>query len=134
MGLCNGGDLLTLLSQDERLPEPAVRSLGLGLARGLQAVHSKGLVARSLQPATVFADDGKLLLADLSAALVLQPHADPQDRRLAASFADTATAAALVQDAALRPYLPPEVSRGDAAAAETAFTCAGDMWSLGCIL
>ena len=43
-------------------------SLGLGVARGLQAVHSQGLIVCSLQPATLFADGGALLLADLSAA------------------------------------------------------------------
>jgi len=40
----------------------------LGVARGLQAVHSQGLIVCSLQPATLFADGGALLLADLSAA------------------------------------------------------------------
>eukprot|EP00911_Craspedida_sp_UC1_P001644 UC1_evm3s1245 len=131
MSLCPGGDLISLLSQDVKLPESAVRSLGCGLAHGLQACHAEGVLVRSLQPANILIGQGHLVLADLADAQIIVPHTDATDRALAAAFTDDG-GADLLSDVGLRPYMAPEIL---AAGGEGApFSLAADLWALGCIL
>eukprot|EP00051_Salpingoeca_urceolata_P012681 m.156979 g.156979 ORF g.156979 m.156979 type:complete len:1566 (+) comp17569_c0_seq8:231-4928(+) len=120
MEYCPGGDLLTILSQDKRLPEPMCRQFGLDVAQALQHVHGRGLVLRDLRPSKLLLDQGHLRLADLSSALVLQQRS---------SHADAAAAAAAAQGALL--YSAPELLSQDGA---EMFSLASDFWALGCIL
>uniref|UniRef100_K3WEK8 Protein kinase domain-containing protein n=1 Tax=Globisporangium ultimum (strain ATCC 200006 / CBS 805.95 / DAOM BR144) TaxID=431595 RepID=K3WEK8_GLOUD len=61
---CIGGDLLNLITQDKRLPEPAVKLFGSELVAGLQFLHSNGILFCDLKPANILIDEfGSLKLA-----------------------------------------------------------------------
>ena len=54
---CVGGDLLTLLRQDNKLPEPSIHDIGRDLVSALQALHAKGVVHCDLKPSNVLLDE-----------------------------------------------------------------------------
>ncbi|EGR32486.1 hypothetical protein IMG5_081200 [Ichthyophthirius multifiliis] len=41
---CSGGDLLTLIEQDKKLPEQLIKNLARDLTAALQYLHSKGII------------------------------------------------------------------------------------------
>lgn len=92
MDLCPGGDLMALLANDIRLPEPvAIRyacwyltctdhypRMCSDLTRALLALHSSGLVMRDLRPSQVLVDDGCLKLGTLESCLNLLQLSQPR--------------------------------------------------------
>ena len=113
-----GGDLLTLLRQDMRLPEASVHDFGRSLCAALQHLHSKGLLYCDLKPSNVLLDEnGTLKLSDFG---------------LGRRFADaTATPAQkLPQSKRGTPcYMAPELFDDDGV-----HSTASDLWALGCVL
>ena len=72
-----GGSLADLIAARGRLDPGEVTSLLVPLARALAHLHERGAVHGDLAPGNVlFADDGRPLLADLGAAVVLGIGAD----------------------------------------------------------
>jgi len=62
---CTGGDMLSLLKQDVRLPEAAVKVFGVDLMTGLQYLHSHGYLFCDLKPSNVLVDEyGVVKLSD----------------------------------------------------------------------
>ena len=62
---CTGGDLLSLLKQDGKLPEAAVKMFGVDLMTGLHYLHGKGYLFCDLKPSNVLVDEyGVVKLAD----------------------------------------------------------------------
>ena len=54
---CVGGDLLTLLRQDKKLPETSIHDIGRDLLSALHALHSNGIVHCDLKPSNVLLDE-----------------------------------------------------------------------------
>ena len=118
--LCPGGDLLSLLMQDGRLPEWTVQSMALDLAAGLQCVHAAAILYCDLKPSNVLVDEyGVLKLCDFGLARRL-PESDDAD-----ALAGLAASAKRGTPA----YLGPEIFEPWGAP-----SFASDLWSLGCVL
>ena len=101
-----GGSLADLIAARGRLDPGEVTSLLVPLARALAHLHERGVVHGDLAPGNVlFADDGRPLLADLGAAVVLgigtdhglgtAGFADPQQTGAGDPAADVRSLAAL---------------------------------------
>lgn len=70
---CVGGDLLALLRQDLRLPEPSIHDMGVDLVAALQHLHAQGLLFCDLKPSNILLDEsGRLKLCDFGLARRLQ--------------------------------------------------------------
>ncbi|MCO5588972.1 hypothetical protein L7F22_042936 [Adiantum nelumboides] len=66
---CVGGDLLTLLRQDTRLPEESIHDFARDLVHALQFLHSKGVIYCDLKPSNILLDEnGRLKLCDFGLA------------------------------------------------------------------
>jgi serine/threonine protein kinase len=66
---CVGGDLKSLLTQDERLPESSVHDFGRDLLAALLFLHSRGIIHCDLKPSNIMMDeDGTIKLGGFSAA------------------------------------------------------------------
>ncbi|CAN0357075.1 unnamed protein product, partial [Hapterophycus canaliculatus] len=71
---CTGGDLLTLIKQDQREPESAVRLFGVDLLAGLQQTHACGYLHGDLRPSNVLIDEyGILKLSGFGLARGVSP-------------------------------------------------------------
>lgn len=115
---CVGGDLMTLLQQDGKLPEDSVRDLAFDLVKALQFLHSKGIIYCDLKPSNILLDEnGHTKLCDFGLARKLSdisktPCAQlPQAKRGTPCY----MAPELFQDGGVHSY-------------------ASDMWALGCVL
>jgi serine/threonine-protein kinase ULK4 len=72
---CTGGDLLSLLRQDDQLPEKSIRLFGHDIMSGLQYLHSRGYIYGDLKPSNVLINEyGILKLCDfgLSSSIATQ--------------------------------------------------------------
>ena len=54
---CVGGDLKSLLTQDEHLPESSVHDFGRDLLNALQFLHSRGIIHCDLKPSNIMMDE-----------------------------------------------------------------------------
>ncbi|MCE9580421.1 MAG: serine/threonine protein kinase, partial [Deltaproteobacteria bacterium] len=69
MELVDGPSLKDVLGDDAKLTESETRSLGIQLARALDAAHARGILHRDVKPANVLrAPDGQWKLADFGIA------------------------------------------------------------------
>ncbi|XAR54589.1 Non-specific serine/threonine protein kinase [Bertholletia excelsa] len=115
---CVGGDLMSLLQQDKRLPEDSVHDVAYGLVRALQFLHSKGIIYCDLKPSNILLDEnGHTKLCDFGLARKLSdiskapPSLLPQAKRGTPFY----MAPELFQDGGVHSY-------------------ASDLWALGCVL
>ena len=71
-----GGSLEDHIAATGPLPVEEVVHVGMDVARGLDAIHARGLVHTDLKPANVLVDDthGRLAIGDLGLARVLEAH------------------------------------------------------------
>jgi serine/threonine-protein kinase len=98
--------------------------IGVAVAEGLSAAHSKGIVHRDLKPANIFlTSDGRVKILDFGLAR-RQSGVSPDEET--ATFADAETEAGTVLGTF--GYMSPEQVRGGTAGAPS------DIFSLGCVL
>ncbi|KZV28057.1 hypothetical protein F511_33110 [Dorcoceras hygrometricum] len=115
---CVGGDLMTLLQQDGKLPEDSIKDLAHDLVLALQYLHSKGIIYCDLKPSNILLDEnGHTKLCDFGLArklsdISLTPASQiPQAKRGTPCY----MAPELFQDGGVHSY-------------------ASDFWALGCVL
>ncbi|KAJ0979715.1 hypothetical protein J5N97_015189 [Dioscorea zingiberensis] len=115
---CVGGDLMTLLQQDSRLPEESIHDLGRDLVRALQFLHSQGIIYCDLKPSNILLDEnGRMKLCDFGLA-----------RRL--SDIEKNSLSMLPQSKRGTPcYMAPELFQDGGV-----HSYASDFWALGCVL
>jgi len=118
MPLVDGGSLADLLTRHAPTPEEAI-ALGLGIARGLAAVHEAGIVHRDLKPANVLLDvhHGVVVPRVGDFGLAREPRRGSRHDTVAGQFLGTPVYAA--------PEQFDDASRVGAAA---------DVWALGAVL
>ncbi|THG08260.1 hypothetical protein TEA_011010 [Camellia sinensis var. sinensis] len=54
---CVGGDLMSLLQQDKKLPEESIHDFAHDLVKALQFLHSKGIIYCDLKPSNILLDE-----------------------------------------------------------------------------
>ncbi|KAL3812788.1 hypothetical protein ACJIZ3_014056 [Penstemon smallii] len=115
---CVGGDLMTLLQQDGKLPEDSIYDLALDLVTALQYLHSKGIIYCDLKPSNILLDEnGRTKLCDFGLA-----------RKL--SDISMTTSSQLPQAKRGTPcYMAPELFEDGGV-----HSYASDFWALGCVL
>lgn len=112
---CAGGSLLSLIEQDKKINEEAVRSFGIDLVKALLYLHTSGIIFSDLKPSNIlFTEYGVLKLADfgLTTRIIdLVQEKDPQNKK-GTPF-----------------YMAPELFQEDGV-----HSFYSDLWSLGCVL
>ncbi|XP_022955380.1 serine/threonine-protein kinase RUNKEL [Cucurbita moschata] len=114
---CVGGDLMSILRQDGKLPEDSIHDLASDLVRALQYLHSKGIIYCDLKPSNILLDEnGHVKLCDFELA-----------RKLSEI---SRTNSSVPQAKRGTPcYMAPELFKEDGI-----HSYASDMWALGCVL
>ncbi|KAL3641960.1 hypothetical protein CASFOL_012775 [Castilleja foliolosa] len=115
---CVGGDLLTLLQQDGKLPEDSIHDLAHDLVKALQYLHSKGIIYCDLKPSNILLDEnGHTKLCDFGLARKLSDISMASSSQLPQAKRGTPCymAPELFQDGGIHSY-------------------ASDFWALGCVL
>ncbi|XP_051152615.1 serine/threonine-protein kinase RUNKEL [Andrographis paniculata] len=115
---CVGGDLLTLLQQDGKLPEESIHDLAHDLVNALQYLHSKGIIYCDLKPSNILLDEnGHTKLCDFGLARKLSDISAAPSSQLPQAKRGTPCymAPELFQDGGVHSY-------------------ASDFWALGCVL
>ncbi|KAH7843312.1 hypothetical protein Vadar_015091 [Vaccinium darrowii] len=115
---CVGGDLLSLLQQDKKLPEDSIYEIAHDLVRALQFLHSKGIIYCDLKPSNILLDEnGHTKLCDFGLARKLKDITKTPSLSLPQAKRGTPfyMAPELFQDGGVHSY-------------------ASDLWALGCVL
>ncbi|XP_075506711.1 LOW QUALITY PROTEIN: serine/threonine-protein kinase RUNKEL-like [Primulina tabacum] len=115
---CVGGDLMTLLQQDGKLPEDSICDLAHDLVLALQYLHSKGIIYCDLKPSNILLDEnGHTKLCDFGLAKKLSDISSTPASQLPQTKRGTPCymAPELFQDGGVHSY-------------------ASDFWALGCVL
>ncbi|GFR42705.1 hypothetical protein Agub_g3628 [Astrephomene gubernaculifera] len=115
---CVGGDLMSLLRQDVRLPESSVHDFARDLVTALQYLHSKEIIYCDLKPSNILLDEnGRMKLGGFGLSRRL---ADINKKPLQA----------LPQAMRGTPcYMAPELFSEGAT-----HSTASDLWAIGCVL
>ncbi|KAK9845677.1 hypothetical protein WJX84_012207 [Apatococcus fuscideae] len=114
---CVGGDLLSLLRQDVRLPETSIHDIGRDLLVSLQYLHASSVIFCDLKPSNILLDEnGRIKLGGFGFSLKL---ADINKNLLQQTLAKRGSPA----------YMAPELFQEGCA-----YSMASDLWSLGCVL
>ncbi|XP_044499959.1 serine/threonine-protein kinase RUNKEL-like [Mangifera indica] len=115
---CVGGDLMTLLRQDNQLPEDSIHDLALGLVKALQFLHSKGIIYCDLKPSNILLDEnGHTKLCDFGLARKLSEISKTPSSMLPQAKRGTPC------------YMAPELFEEGGV-----HSYASDLWALGCVL
>ena len=136
---CVGGDLMSLLRQDGRLPEASVHDIARDLATALQYLHSNCILNCDLKPSNILLNEnGRIKLGGFGLSQRLssigQAQALPQVllllSRARATVRCTGLDAPPVQARRGTPcYMAPELFQD-----EGPQSTASDLWALGCVL
>jgi serine/threonine-protein kinase len=121
----------TLRSRLARSPLPWRKTVevGVAVADGLSAAHSKGIIHRDLKPENIFlTDDGRVKILDFGLALVADPLSSGDQTTTALGPARKASATQPGTVLGTFGYMSPEQVRGEQAVP------ASDVFSLGCVL
>ena len=122
MELLEGQSLRARIGQGP-LPWRRAAEIGIAVADGLAAAHSKGIVHRDVKPDNVFlTTDDRVKILDFGLARLERPAADPLTAAPTATATEPGTLMGTVG------YMSPEQVRGDAMDART------DIFSFGCVL
>lgn len=112
---CAGGSLLTLIEQDKKINEQAIRSFGFDIVKALLYLHSSGIIYRDLKPSNIlFTEYGTLKLSDFG---------------LATRIIDIIQEKDLQSKKGTPFYMAPELFQEDGV-----HSFYSDLWSLGCVL
>ncbi|GAB4843549.1 hypothetical protein Ancab_013512 [Ancistrocladus abbreviatus] len=115
---CVGGDLLTLLRQDVRLPEDSIHDLACDIVTALQYLHSKGIIYCDLKPSNILLDEnGHIKLCDFGLARKLGEICKTPSSSLPQAKRGTPC------------YMAPELFQDG-----SVHSFASDLWALGCVL
>ncbi|XP_023735102.1 serine/threonine-protein kinase RUNKEL [Lactuca sativa] len=115
---CVGGDLRTLLEQDNKLPEDSVHDLARDLVRGLSYLHSKGIIYCDLKPSNILLDEnGRTKLCDFGLSRKLSDISKTPSSLLPQAKRGTPC------------YMAPELFHDGGV-----HSYASDLWALGCVL
>lgn len=121
---CTGGDLLTMLTQDTKLPEETVRMFGLDLVIGLQYIHSRSILYCDLKPSNVLVDgSGILKLSDFGLAKRIS------DQITVESISSSVIGGSSKKRRGTPCYMAPELFQE-----KSVYSFASDFWALGCVL
>lgn len=115
---CVGGDLMSLLRQDEHLPEDSIHDLATDIIKALLFLHSKGIIYCDLKPSNILLDEnGHTKLCDFGLARKLSDISKTPSSSLPQAKRGTPfyMAPELFQDGGVHSY-------------------ASDLWALGCVL
>ncbi|VFQ64728.1 unnamed protein product [Cuscuta campestris] len=115
---CVGGNLMTLLQQDTKLPEDSIHDLACGLVRALQILHSKGILYCDLKPSNILLDaNGLTKLCDFGLSRKLNDISRTPSLQLPQAKRGTPCymAPELFQDGGVHSY-------------------SSDLWALGCVM
>ncbi|XP_073011436.1 serine/threonine-protein kinase RUNKEL [Typha latifolia] len=115
---CVGGDLMSLLRQDNRFPENSIHDMACDVVKALQFLHSKGIIYCDLKPSNILLNEyGCMKLCDFGLA-----------RRL--NDIEKSSVAALPPSMRGTPcYMAPELFQDGGV-----HSYASDFWALGCVL
>ncbi|KAF5403153.1 Serine/threonine-protein kinase ULK4 [Paragonimus heterotremus] len=128
MELCTGGSLEQVIKEDKFLPDNLVRQFGADIVRGLDYVHSRGVIFDEMRPSRFLLDgNGNVKLFDFSLAHLENECLDEVITRFAdeEEFSHTSNNLDLKNVSA---YTAPEVLISGQSTAES------DYWGLGCLL
>ncbi|KAK8623851.1 hypothetical protein V6N13_065214 [Hibiscus sabdariffa] len=115
---CTGGDLMTLLRQDGKLPEDSIHFLAYDLVKALQYLHSKGIIYCDLKPSNILLDEnGHIKLCDFALARNLTDISRTPSSMLPQAKRGTPC------------YMAPELFEDGGV-----HSYASDFWALGCVL
>ncbi|GMJ02032.1 RUNKEL, EMBRYO DEFECTIVE 3013 [Hibiscus trionum] len=115
---CTGGDLMTLLRQDGKLPEDSIHFLAHDLVKALQYLHSKGIIYCDLKPSNILLDEnGHIKLCDFALARKLTDISRTPSSMLPQAKRGTPC------------YMAPELFEDGGV-----HSYASDFWALGCVL
>ncbi|KAL1808764.1 hypothetical protein ACET3Z_025754 [Daucus carota] len=115
---CVGGDLMTLLKQDSKLPEDSIHDLARDLLRALQFLHSKGIIYCDLKPSNILLDEnGRTKLCDFGLSRRLSDISKTPSSQLPQAKRGTPC------------YMAPELFQDGGV-----HSFASDFWALGCVL
>merc|ERR1740117_1528088 len=110
-----GGDMMTLLQEDGRLPEESVKKFAYDIISGLHYVHHRGYIYADLKPSNILINEyGVLKLCDFGLSMPIPITAEDQTKR-----SKTGTPY----------YMAPELFHS-----QGVHSFASDLWALGCLL
>lgn len=113
---CAGGDLLTMIQEDLRMPLLTVQTFGVDLVHGLQYLHSTGVIYCDLKPSNLLLNEyGTLKLCNFRLA------------RRVPTASNASKASQLKRGSPC--YMAPELYHQ-----EGVHSYASDLWALGCVL
>ncbi|KAE9455282.1 hypothetical protein C3L33_12826, partial [Rhododendron williamsianum] len=143
---CVGGDLLSLLQQDKKLPEDSIHDIAHDLVRALQFLHSKGIIYCDLKPSNILLDEnGHTKLCDFGLARKLKDITKTPSSSVCSSLFLSQNCTTTLSTHSFSLFIAfiqlPQAKRGTPfyMAPELfqdggVHSYASDLWALGCVL